>query len=260
MSSAPSAWFPSWPRIWYTEKHCLNGQPGGMEVERLRGFWKRVRGRRARAWVRGAGLGSLWLLLVCYPNPWLFCRNFLRYARFPVDPAVARHVSFPVPREPAAIEQAVLRHVRYEYDWQQYGVPWYVPTAAEVAASGRGDCESRAILLASLLAARGVPYRLRASLVHIWVEYPGKPANADENDAIALMRREGGRYHFQCPALLRWREDLAGQREALWDAMPPARRVLLLGGWAALLLWGVACAGVRLPRARGREQVVPSEG
>jgi Transglutaminase-like superfamily len=205
------------------------------------------------------GLGSLWLLLVCYPNPWVFCRNFLRYARFPVDPTVIRRVPFRVPRQPAAIEQAVLRNVRYEYDWRQYGVPWYVPTAAEVAASGRGDCESRAVLLASLLTARGVPYRVRASLVHIWVEYPGKPANPDENAAIALMRREGGRYRFQWPSLVRWREDLATQREALWDAMPPARRSLLMGGWAALLLWGLVRSLHRLPRPDRRE-VVPAEG
>lgn len=210
--------------------------------------------------MRGAGLGSLWLLLVCYPNPWVFCRNFLRYARLPIDPAVARQVSFPVPQQPAAIEQAVLRHVQYEFDWKQYGVPWYVPTAAEVAASGRGDCESRAILLASLLAAHGIPYRLRASLVHIWVEYPGKPANPLENDALALMRHEGGRYQFRWPSLLRWRDDLAAQREALWDAMPPARRALLLGGWAAMLLWGMARAAARSPQARAREQVLPSQG
>jgi hypothetical protein len=218
-----------------------------------------MKGRRARAWLRGVGLGSLWLLLVCYPNPWVFCRNFLRYARFPVDPAVARHVPFPIPQRPAAIEQAVLEHVRYEYDWRQYGVPWYVPTAAEVVASGRGDCEGRAILLASLLAARGIPYRLRATLVHIWVEYPGKRPNRDENPAIALMRREGGRYRFQWPSLVRWRDDLAAQRDALWDAMPPARRALLLGGWAALLVWGLGGAALRFSRPARREHAVPSE-
>jgi hypothetical protein len=185
------------------------------------------------------GLGLLWLLLVCYPNPWIFVRNFVRYAQFPVDPGIARSVSFPIPKAPAAVEEAVLRNVRYEYDWRQYGVPWYVPTPAEVVASGRGDCESRAVLLASLLAAQGIPYRLQASLVHLWVDYPGKRPNEDENSAISLMRREHGRYRFRLPSLVRWREDFAAQREALWDAMPLGRKVALLGGWAVLAVVGL---------------------
>lgn len=195
--------------------------------------------RSRRRWRQGAGavaVAAVWLLLVCYPNPWVLVRNGLRYARFPVDPAVLAVVPFVVPADPVAIEAAVLENVRYEYDWRQYGVPWYVPTAAEVVTSGRGDCESRAVLLASLLAARGIPYRLQASPVHIWVDYPGKRPNRLENSAVAMMERKDGRYRFRWPGLLRLREDLAAQREALWDAMPPARRVLLLAGWGLILL------------------------
>lgn len=179
-------------------------------------------------------LGLLWLLLVCYPNPWILVRNLLRYADFPVDSSIAGRVPFAVPKEPAAIERAVLEQVRYEYDWRQHGVPWYVPTPAEVVASGRSDCEGRAMLLASLLAARGIPYRLKASAVHIWVDYPGKEPNRLESDALAIMRQENGRYRFRWPSVLRLREDLAAQREALWDAMPATRRGVLLAGWAAL--------------------------
>jgi hypothetical protein len=193
------------------------------------------RPRRGRIAARHVGLALLWLLLVCYPNPWVFVRNFVRYAQFPVDPGVARSVAFPVPKSPVAMEEAVLRNVRYEYDWRQYGVPWYVPTPAEVVATGLGDCESRAMVLASLLAAKGIPYRLQASLVHIWVDYPGKRPNPDENSAISLMRRERGRYRFRLPSFVRWREDLAVQREALWDVMPIGRKIALLGGWTALV-------------------------
>jgi len=195
------------------------------------------------------GLAAAWLLLVCYPNPWILLRNGLRYARFPVDPEILGQVPFPVPAAPAEIEAAVLRSVRYEYDWRQYGVPWYVPTPAEVVASGRGDCESRAVLLASLLAARDIPYRLQASPVHIWVDYPGKTPNALENGALAMMERKNGRYRFRWPGLLRLREDMAAQREALWEAMPPARRFALLAGWGLVLVaslpWGVARATFR---------------
>jgi hypothetical protein len=174
-------------------------------------------------------------------------RNGLRYARFPVDPGVLDQVAFSVPAAPAAIEEAVLANVRYEYDWRQYGVPWYVPTAAEVVTTGRGDCESRAVLLASLLAARGIPYRLQASPVHIWVDYPGKKPNALENGAVAMMERKNGRYRFRWPGLVRLREDLRAQREALWDVMPPARRFALLAGWGVLLFAALRRARLGIP-------------
>jgi hypothetical protein len=190
----------------------------------------------------------LWTLLVCYPNPLVFFRNFLRYARFPIDPAVIDRVAFPVPEEPTAIEEAVRTAVRYEFDWRQYGVPWYVPTPAEVLRTSQGDCESRAVVLASLLEARGIPYRLQASPVHIWVDYPGKRPNADENADIAMMRRENGRYRFRLPSLLRLRDDFRLQTEALWEVMPLSRKGLLLGGWAALL----AVPGLRRFASRRR--------
>ena len=31
---------------------------------------------------------SLWTFVICYPNPYVFIRNLVRYARFPVDPSV----------------------------------------------------------------------------------------------------------------------------------------------------------------------------
>jgi hypothetical protein len=194
----------------------------------------------------------LWTLLVCYPNPLIFFRNFLRYARFPIDPAIIDRVSFPVPGEARGIEEAVRTGVRYEFDWRQYGVPWYVPTPAEVLRGCRGDCESRAVVLASLLQAREIPYRLQASPVHIWVDYPGKQPNPDENPEIAMMRREDGRYRFRLPDLVRVRDDLRLQKEALWDVMPPSGNLLLLGGWAALLAlpwlrrrWGASAGMTR---------------
>jgi hypothetical protein len=190
---------------------------------------------RWRAWARTAGWLLLWTWLVCYPNPLVFVRNFLRYAHFPTDPSIIDRVPFPVPHAPQRIEAAVRAGVRYEFDWRQYGVPWYVPTPREVIRTCRGDCESRAVVLASLLEARGIPYRLQASPVHIWVEYAGKQPNADENSALALMRREHGRYHFRLPNLLRLRDDCLMQKEALWDVMPASRKLALLSGWALLL-------------------------
>jgi Transglutaminase-like superfamily len=195
-------------------------------------------GSRSRwpTWARPAGWLLLWTWWVCYPNPLIFVRNFLRYAHFPIDATIIDRVPFPVPRAPQSIEAAVREGVRYEFDWRQYGVPWYVPTPQEVIRTCRGDCESRAVVLASLLEARGIPFRLQASPVHIWVEYPGKEPNADENTDIAMMRREHGRYRFRLPSLLRLRDDCLLQKEALWDVMPRERKVALLGGWVLLIM------------------------
>ena len=76
------------------------------------------------------------------------------------------------------------RQVPYAYDWQSAGVPWYFPTTAEALRAGRGDCESRAVVLASILTAKGIPNELRLSFDHIWVDYPGKQANALENAGV----------------------------------------------------------------------------
>ncbi len=50
------------------------------------------------------------------------------------------------------------RIVPYAYDWQTAGVPWYFPTTREALAQKRGDCESRAVVLASILAYKHIPY------------------------------------------------------------------------------------------------------
>lgn len=181
----------------------------------------------------------LWLLLVCYPNPLIFFRNFARYARFPIDPTIAQDIKKPVPDEPRQIEKFVYRTVPYEFDWNTYGVPWVMPTPREVLQAGKGDCESRAVVFASLLRAKGIPCDIKASFTHIWVEYPRKKPNRTENDDIAYVGKRKGKLFVKLPTLRQWREQFAMQKEALWEKMPLLRKVLLLGGWAALVMWTV---------------------
>ncbi|MBI3910092.1 MAG: transglutaminase domain-containing protein [Armatimonadetes bacterium] len=176
----------------------------------------------------------LWAFWVCYPNPAVFFQNLARYWRFPIDPTVVSALVLPHTRDPAVLEERILRQLPYEYDWHLYGVPWYVPTPAAAVRQRRGDCEARAMVLASVLAARGIPFHLRASFDHLWVQYPGKKPVAGERPAESWLAREGGRWGVQWPSLVQWRSLLAGQREALWDVMPWPRKLLLLGGWAAL--------------------------
>lgn len=179
----------------------------------------------------------LWLLLVCYPNPFIFFRNFARYARFPIDPTIIRDMKKPVPDEPRQIEKFVYRLVPYEFDWNTYGVPWMMPTPREVLQAGKGDCESRAVVFASLLRAKGIPCDIKASFTHIWVDYPNKKPNRAENDDIAYIGKRRGKLFIKLPTLRQWREQFAMQKEALWEKMPLPRKALLLGGWAALVVW-----------------------
>jgi hypothetical protein len=199
----------------------------------MRKFWRKLK--------MGSCYFSLlafWLLIVCYPNPLIFFRNLARYVWFPVDPTIAQDVKTPVPDAPRDIEQFVYRVVPYEFDWNTYGVPWMMPTPREVLQAGKGDCESRAVMFASLLRAKGIPCDIKASFTHIWVDYPQKKPNRSENDSIAWIgKRKDNKLFVKLPTLRQWREQFEMQKEALWDKMPLVRKLLLLGGWAALGMW-----------------------
>jgi len=198
---------------------------------------KRVRHARLKKAAVALGLVLVWTLLVCYPDPRVFFRNFSRLRHFPVDPSVATEVEVRLPANGRALEGLVLnRLVAYDYDWRLYHVPWYFPTPQEVARARRGDCESRAVLLASLLAAKKIPFTVKASLTHMWVDYPGKPRNVAENDEVRWLYRDKRGLHFQWPRQVRPLEFLRIQKQGLWDVAPLSRRVLLVLGWVGLPL------------------------
>ena len=147
-----------------------------------------------------------------------------------------------LPNNPRLIEAAVeQRIVPYAYDWQVNGVPWYFPTAAEAMREGRGDCESRAIVLASIFKAKGIPYQLRMSFDHIWVDYPGKRPNAIENDSLVFAERKGGHFVFHWPKQFHLGQEISDQLAVYWTPMPgrtegraagrPARFIPLLNGF-----------------------------
>ncbi|MFO0973050.1 MAG: hypothetical protein U1A27_06390 [Phycisphaerae bacterium] len=76
------------------------------------------------------------------------------------------------------VEAFVYRKVAYAWDWDQWGAADYIPTVSEVfsAADARPnhelqeDCDGRAVLAASLLAALGEKSRIVTDLRHVWVE------------------------------------------------------------------------------------------
>jgi len=182
-------------------------------------------------------LALLWTLIVLYPNPLLLAESVYRLFNPPVNPE--HHIPVEewkqlvdkLPSNPPKIEEFVARYVKYDYDFNVYGVPWYLPTPAEVVEKRKGDCKSRAVLLAAILEYKGVPYSFHISPVHFWVDYPGKEENEFtkkyENPKTAIY--SDGRWKL--PELVDLRTYYDSWKAVLWDSMPVIRKALLLGGW-----------------------------
>lgn len=196
-----------------------------------------------------------WVLVVLYPNPALLARSVSHALNPRVDPDAVRLWAEALPDDPASIERQVLdRYVPYAVPWQTHGVPWYFPTTGEVVAQGRGDCQARMLVLASILEAKGLPYRLRASFDHIWVEYPQKQPNALENGAIAIM--DDGR--LRVPEQWDWRESYRIEKDYFWDTMPTGRKLLLFGGLGLIAFRRRLQSSVSRGRAQDRPVPAPT--
>jgi hypothetical protein len=178
-----------------------------------------------------------WALVVLYPDPGVLVASFRNVAQPRADAGAVAELAAQLPEDPREIEAEVLRRLPYATDWEVGGVPWRFPTAAEAVADGRGDCEARAVVLMSVLAAKGIPYNLRNSFDHMWVDYPGKVPTASENDALVLADREGGILSLRLPEDFDLRREAESKIDLFWTPMPLARRLLLFAG---LLLIGLA--------------------
>ena len=174
---------------------------------------------------------SLWTFIVCFPNPYIFIRNIIRYAHLPIDPSVVEIIDDKIPDDPEEIEKFVLKLVEYKWDWQNYGSPDYVATARQAVTRRSGDCEDRAIVLASVFEAKKIPYNLRASLVHYWIDYPGKRSTKGENEEVAFFGKTDGKSRLKLPDMGQWRRYLEVGKKGFWDTMPGYRKVIMIAGW-----------------------------
>lgn len=201
-----------------------------------------------------AYLTVVWVLVALYPDPGMLPRSIANLATARADPAAAAALAATLPDDPRLVE-AYLLGTPYSYDWQTFGVPWYFPTAAEALRAGRGDCESRAVRLASLLTAKRIPNELRVALNHIWVDYPGKEASALENAGLEIAGRREGAFFLRWPEQLDLRDEIADQIAITWAPMPFWRLLVLLAGLAVVPLFNV-WAGL-LPGAAARRPAAP---
>jgi hypothetical protein len=178
----------------------------------------------------------LWIFLVLYPNPLNLVTSLKRVASPQIDAVAVASLSQDVPDDPAAIESAVLQRIPYSYDWETYGMPWYCPSVKEALEKGKGDCKARALVLASLLEAKGIPYGISFSPVHMWVQYEGKAESGLENDEVKFYQQdpETGERSLRLPQISIG-EAASMFWEGFWGPMPGVRKALLLCGLVGLV-------------------------
>lgn len=99
-----------------------------------------------------------------------------------------------------AVERYVYAHIRYEYDWFNWGNLDYWPTAKEAIDRQREDCDGQAIVAASVLRARGFKTaHVVANLQHCWVAVDGAELMGPQPDKN--FRRVGDRTVLTFPEL-----------------------------------------------------------
>jgi len=179
----------------------------------------------------------LWILFVLYPNPLNLVISVQRLFNFDAEPDAVEFMLNDLPSDPVDIENAVLARIPYRHDWEVYSMPWYFPTIEKVLEKGEGDCKARALVLASVLKAKNIPYQVNQSPIHVWVDYEGKPETSIENAQVKFYQRdpETGESQFHIPDI-GLGEVMDSFWEAFWDPMPDGRKALLISGLSGLVL------------------------
>ena len=155
---------------------------------------------RLRRWAIKLAFLFVVTLLVLYPKPWMLVVHIDRGLHMPaliepdaigVEPLAAKVLAgagATIDRKSQlrAVEAVVYEALPYQYDWDNWGVANYFPTAAEAIARGRCDCKGRAVVAASILARLGFQPRLVSDLSHVWVW-------TAEGEAMGPVRTVSGR-------------------------------------------------------------------
>ncbi|MGD8967051.1 MAG: hypothetical protein PVI07_06050 [Anaerolineae bacterium] len=125
--------------------------------------------------------------LVLYPHSTRYVQNLDRALHPPIDPVAVAQVSAALPEDPSLIERWVGTEIVFDAnDYAAWGVVLYIATPEEVLRRGRGPCYGRAVVLASILEAKGISYRLMANTTCGW---PTRVANRSIGTSACAVRR-----------------------------------------------------------------------
>jgi len=197
---------------------------------------------------------AIWIGAVVYPDPRPFAASVARLRHPPVDAQAAADIAAGLPRDYKAIEDFALDYVPYVPAWTIYGLPWYFPTVREVLRDRAGDCQARAVLVASIFEAKGMPYTLRYSFDHVWVDYPGKDATGMEDAATAFVSDSGKGWLASLPDRIPLWSIVKVRVAYHWTPMPLLQKIVLVIGVLLIVGYGERRSLDRLKRAiwRGR--------
>jgi hypothetical protein len=201
--------------------------------------------RRPRTWPRGLLRHFLVVLFVClwigavvYPDPRPLVTSIGRLGNPPVDGPAVAGIAATLPDDYKVIEDYSLDYVKYTPAWTVYGLPWYFPSIQEVVRDHAGDCQARALLAASIYQAKGMPYTLRYSFDHVWVDYPGKQAPDMEDPATSFVADDGGGWLTKLPTRIPLWSIIKVRVAYHWTPMPLLQKIMILIGSAIIFGWG----------------------
>jgi hypothetical protein len=216
---------------------------------------------RSHGWLRGALrhvlvvlFVAIWIGAVVYPDPRPLVSSLERLRDPPVDAAAVAPIAATLPDDYQSVEDFSLGYVDYRSAWTVYGLPWYFPTVKEVLNDRAGDCQARALLAASIFEAKDMPYTLRYSFDHVWVDYPGKLAPDMEDPDTAFVADDGQGWMPNLPKRLPLWTILKVRVAYHWSPMPLLQKILVVLGSLFIIGWGERRALRRLsswpPRLR----------
>jgi hypothetical protein len=180
----------------------------------------------------------VWIGAVVYPNPRPFITSVGRLIHPPVDARAVSDIAAGLPNDYKTIEQFSNTYVTWKPAWTVYGLPWYFPTVNELLVDHAGDCQAQALLMASILKAKGMPYTLMYSFDHVWVDYPGRTVTQLEDPSTAFVSNAGGGWLAWLPHKLPIWSILKVRIAYHWTPMPLLCKILILLGAFVIVGWG----------------------
>jgi hypothetical protein len=184
------------------------------------------------------------LLLVAYPKPSLFFQHIQNLIHPPVQSEAVADISNSLPDDPKTVEKWVFENIeRDANDYSNWGVIFYFAGPEEVLTNRRGACYARAILLASILNDKSIPYRIYLMPGHMWVNYEGREPHEwgvgldwieDPNNAI--LRWEGDRWIYQGYGWIKVIPAMAILQFQLYWRIIPLFGKLVIGGVLIIIL------------------------
>ena len=197
-------------------------------------------------------LVAVWIGAVVYPNPRPFIESIARLRHPPVDGDAAKELAAQLPDDYKAIESFVAGYVPWKPAWTVYNLPWYFPTVEETIRDKAGDCQAQAVLMASILEAKGMPFTLMYSFDHVWVDYPGREVTALEDPATSFVSDEGKGWLASLPEKFPIGTIIRVRIAYHWTPMPFAQKSLIVIGALAIFGWVERRFFMRIARWFGR--------